>query len=708
MSPVSIFTARKSILRPGVATALLLAACPASAQEVLELETISVEADKGGVQQSGGQKGEAIGTSANVATKIDAPIAETPRSVSVVTEQRLEDQGVQDVDDALLYVPGVYGAAFGRDTRGDFSLIRGVAPVQLVNGLRSNFGFYNNPRINPFTLQSVEIIKGPASVLYGSNATGGVINLNSKLPEAQRSNEVFVEYGSFNRKQIGFDLSGPIDPGATMQYRVIGIGRDSDTQVDFSEDDSIVLAPSFTWQPTTETRLTVLGNFQKDDGQPTSRFVPIQGSLLPTPSGHFIGTRQFFGEPGFDKYIAEGAAITGILEHRFNSIFSIDARARYSSSSVAYDQIWPAFGVPYQADGRSRSRTLYSARNEAESFVSDARLKAEFETGFVRHQAVFGFDYQNATLDSDVGNGVMPPIDLITPVHGAPIPAVARTNSPKRDIEQIGFYAIDRMSINDRLFISFGARHDSYSQTTRGSALPGTEADKFSGSAGILYKFDSGIAPYVSYSTSFDPVAPDSFGFTYVPVEGEQIEAAVKYQIPGTPTLLTAAVFDLKQKNRQVINPDFGPGQPTYLQTGEASIRGVELDIQTAFDDFELLAGYTHLETEDKATGFALANVPEHQASAWLTYRPREGALHGFVAGVGVRYVGESRDGKDNYVTPSYTLFDAQIGYETERYSAKLNVQNIADEIYLTTCLSRGDCFYGERRTVSLRLSGKF
>ncbi|NBJ13871.1 TonB-dependent receptor plug domain-containing protein [Microvirga arsenatis] len=159
---MGIFTARKLILRSGVATGLLLAAaCPVSAQEVLELESITVEADKGRAQQSGGQKGEAIGTSANVATKLDSPIIETPRSVSVVTEQRLEDQGVQDVDDALLYVPGVYGAAYGRDTRGDFSLIRGVAPVQLVNGLRSNFGFYNNPRINPFTLQSVEVIKGP-------------------------------------------------------------------------------------------------------------------------------------------------------------------------------------------------------------------------------------------------------------------------------------------------------------------------------------------------------------------------------------------------------------------------------------------------------------------------------------------------------------------------------------------------------------------
>jgi iron complex outermembrane receptor protein len=706
---MSIFTARKSILRSGIATGLLFAvACPVSAQEVLELESITVEADKGGVQQSGGQKGEAIGTSTNTATKLDAPIIETPRSVSVVTEQRLEDQGVQDVDDALLYVPGVYGAAYGRDTRGDFSLIRGVAPVQLVNGLRSNFGFYNNPRINPFTLQSVEIIKGPSSVLYGSNATGGVFNLNSKMPEPVRNNEVFVEYGTFNRKQFGFDLTGPIDPGATMQYRIIGIGRDSDTQVDYSEDNSIVLAPSFTWQPSTETRLTVLGNFQKDIGQPTSRFVPIQGSLLPTPGGDFIGTRQFFGEPGFDKYIVEGAAVTGILEHRFNSIFSFDARARYSISSGAYDQIWPAFGVPYQADGRSRSRTLYSARNEAESFVSDTRLKAEFETGFVKHQAAFGFDYQNATIDSDTGGGVMPAIDLITPVYGAPIPAFTRTNNPAQDNEQIGFYAIDRMTINDRLFISLGARHDSYSQTTRGSSFPGTEADKFSGSAGILYKFDSGIAPYVSYSTSFDPVAPDSFGFTYVPVEGEQIEAGIKYQIPGTPTLLTAAVFDLTQKNRQVINPDFGPGRPNYLQTGEASIRGVELDVQTVFHDFEFLAGYTHLETEDEATGFALASVPEHQASAWLTYRPREGALQGFVAGVGVRYVGESLDGRDNYVTPSYTLFDAQIGYETERYSAKLNVQNIADETYLTTCLSRGDCFYGERRTVSLRVSGKF
>ncbi|HZH28738.1 MAG TPA: TonB-dependent siderophore receptor [Azospirillaceae bacterium] len=705
---MSTFAARKFILRSGVSTALLLgAACPTNAQEALELDPIVVEAESGSVQQSGGEKGAAIATSSNTATKLEAPIVETPRSVSVVTEQRLEDQGVQDVDDALLYVPGVYSAAYGRDTRGDYSFIRGIAPLQLVNGLRSNFGFYNNPRINPFTLQSVDVIKGPASVLYGANATGGVVNLISKRPEPVRNNEVFVEYGSFNRKQLGFDLTGPIDSAATMQYRVIGIGRDSGTQVNHVDDDSLVLAPSFAWQPTNDTRLTVLGNFQRDDGQATSRYVPIQGSLLPTPSGHFIGTHQFFGEPGFDKYIPEGVAVTSILEHRINEIFSIDARARYSVSSTAYDHIWPAFGVPYEADGRSRRRTLYSARNNARSFVSDARLGADFATGFVRHQAVAGFDYQNATLDSDVGYAALPPIDLITPVYGARIPAFARINNPKQDIEQLGFYVIDRMSINDKLFISLGARHDTYSQTTRDSSLLATEAGKFSGSAGLLYKFDTGIAPYVSYTTSFDPLAPDSFGFRYAPSEGEQIEAGVKYQIPGIPTLLTASVFNLNQKNRQVNNPNYGPGKPVYVQTGEAAIQGVEFDIQTAIYDFELLASYTHLETEDKATGFALASVPENQASAWLTYRPRHAALRGFVVGTGVRYVGESFDGRNNHVIPSYTLFDAQIGYETEHYSAKLNIQNIADEIYLTSCLGRGDCYYGERRTISLRLSRK-
>lgn len=699
---------RRLLLSSAAVGLSLAVAAPASAQETLELDPIVLEVEGAKNQRTGGHKGETIATTATAATKSAEPILETPRSLTVITEQTLEDQGVQDIDDALLYVPGVYASTYGRDTRGNWALIRGVSPPQFLNGLRTDFGFYNDIRINPYTLQSVEVLRGPASVLYGSNATGGIINMNSKLPQEKAYREAFAEYGTFNRKQIGFDLTGPVAGVSNLYYRVIGVGRQSGTQVDYVDDDSYLLAPSLTWKPTAVTNLTILGNLQKDRGASTSRFVPIVGSLLPTPSGQFIGSHQFFGEPGFDKLNPQQASLTGIFTHRFNENFDLDARARYSASSNAYDQIWPTFGVPYEPDGRSLKRTLYSARNAANSFVSDTRVNGKFITGIFKHETMLGVDYQNVSFDSNVFYGTLPPIDLITPSYGAVIPTITRTNNPKQDLQQVGVYIRDRISYDDRLFLTLGARRDDYEQSTRGSTAPGTEAQANTYSAGLLYKFDFGLAPYVSYATSFEPLAPDRFGFTYKPVEGAQLEAGVKYQPLGLPMLISAAVFELEQRNRQIPNPNFGPDSPAFIQAGETRIRGAELEVQGRIQDFEVLGGYTYLDAVNKATGYALPSVPVHQVSGWFTYRPQAGSLKGFVAGVGMRYVGKSFDGADKYVTPAYTLLDAMIGYEGERYAVKFNVQNITDEPYFTTCLARGDCFYGERRTAVLRVTGKF
>jgi iron complex outermembrane receptor protein len=559
-------------------------------------------------------------------------------------------------------------------------------------------------RVASGCIASTASVKGPASVLFGQGTIGGVVNLNSKLPEPVASREAFVEYGSFDRKQVGVDVTGPVDSDADLFYRFVGVFRDSETMVDYVDDDSFVLNPSFTWRPTDDTSLTVLANWQKDTGGTTSRFVPIVGSLLPTPSGDFITSGTFFGEPDFDKYNTEQKSITALFEHRFNDVFSIEARARYSDSNGDYDQIWPAFGAPYEADGQSVGRSLYSARNAAQVFVADTRINAAFATGALEHEVTAGVDYQDATTDSDVyfGYNILAPINLIDPAYGTPIPAFTRPNAPEQSTKQTGIYAFDRISFDDRLFVSLGLRHDTYRDAAD------TETRAWSGSAGILYKFDNGIAPYVSYADSFEPAAADFKGFTYDPIRGRQVEAGVKYQPPGTPHIFTAALFNIDQINRLQPNPLAGADEPVFVQTGETRIQGFEIEAQTRFADFELLAAYSHLDTEDRTTGFELASVPEHMASAWLTWRPQGERLKGWVAGIGLRYVGESLDGADNFVTPDYLLADLQIGYEAENWSAKLNVQNLTDETYLTTCLSRGDCFYGQRRSVNFRLTSKF
>lgn len=683
------------IVIASVATSLGLG--PATAQDSTVLERITVESGTG--LQAEGPKGGRVAEGATVG-KSERPIAVTPRSVSVVTEQRMADEGVDDISDALLYVPGVYSETFGIDTRVDSKYIRGVEAPHYLDGLRNNFGFYNNSRVDPYALSSVEVIKGPAGALYGGGALGGIVNLTSKIPRAEASREAFVEYGTYNRKRTGVDLTGPIDADGNFLYRFVGAFQDSDTQVDFTDDNGFFVNPSFTWEPTDDTRLTVIGLYQKDYGGPTSRFIPIEGSLVPTDNGNFVGSDTFLGEPGFDQYNTEKASLTALFEHEFNDVFSIDLAARYTDSSVEYDQVYP---YPWNVTGDRVERLLYSARSYSESLVSDARVNAAFDTGAVEHEASAGLDYQHATIRDDIyQEAAFDTIDMINPTYGTPIPGFTRPRGADQTTEQTGFYAFDNMSYDDRLFVSLGLRHDWY--TDAGD----TRTEAFSGNAGVLYRFDNGIAPYASYSTSFDPLPADPTGFVYDPVEGRQFEVGVKYQPPGTAHLFTASAFDIEQTNRQQPNPNAGPGRPDFVQTGKTSIRGIELEAQTRIRDFEILAGYSYLDTEDETTGTHLASVPEHQASAWVTWRPQGERLEGWVLGGGLRYVGSSYDGADNFKTPSFLLADAMVGYETEKWSAMLNVQNLTDEKYLSTCLARGDCFYGQRRTVNFKLTRRF
>lgn len=189
------------------------------------------------------------------------------RSLSVITRKDFEERGAQNVQDTLNYTAGVFAGPFGVDNRLDDSKIRGISPLKFQDGFQSHVGFYNTTRPDIFTLESTEVIKGPSSVLYGQGAIGGILNVNTKLPLDYRRNEINLQYGSFDRRQIGLDLTGPLNEDATFLYRFVTLKRESGTQVDWGQDDAEILMPSITWRPTEGTSLTFLANYQKNDSR---------------------------------------------------------------------------------------------------------------------------------------------------------------------------------------------------------------------------------------------------------------------------------------------------------------------------------------------------------------------------------------------------------------------------------------------------------
>ena len=642
-------------------------------------------------------------------SKSDTPIIETPLSVSVLTEARIEDLGAVTVQDAIGYVAGLYNGPYGVDTRGDWAQIRGVSPVQYLDGLKSLFGYYNNVRINPYSLSQIEILKGPSSVLYGQGSTGGIINLVSKRPQAETQGELWGQLGNYSRKQVAGDITGALNSDASLTGRLVGLYRDSDTQTDYVPDNSLVLNPSLTWHASDETKVTLIANIQRNESGSSTQFFPWQGTLFPNEFGQ-IDSSTFVSEPGFDKYDTEQDALTAIIEHDINLNWHIRLASRYSESNAEYNTMygWPP---KFAEDNRTVDRVSYLSRANARAWTSDLQLHGSITTGFIEHDLVFGLDFQDAYTDNDYAYGANNTLDVYDPVYGeaSGLPTEADiTDFASTKNYQLGLYVQDNMRIDDKWLVSAALRRDRATTNPENSAA--NEQYATTGRLGLMYLFDGGISPYVSYSESFQPVfGRDAYNNPFVPIEGKQWEAGVKYQPQGTEHLITASVYRIKQENLQVqVNDPEAPNPSGQVQMGEVEIEGVELEAQLAWDFMDVYASYAYNDAADILTA-----TPDHQASVWATYRPD--SWGGFEIGAGARYVGHTSGGYGVYngnnvllETPTYTLVDTMIGYDWDQYSVSVDIDNLTDKTVLTSCLSRGDCFYGQQRTIMANFRYKF
>lgn len=687
-----------TLLRPSLCL-LALISCPVLAQSVVDLPDEVIIGSE--MESPTGPVEGYTATRSATATKTDTAIAETPRSISVITAQRVRDQGVQTVQDALRYVSGVRGEAYGLDTRVDSSLIRGSDAPLFLDGLQQSFGYYTNSRPEPFTLERIEVLKGPASMLYGQSPVGGLVNMVSKRPQAQQHTELQVQYGTWNRKQLAIDSTGPLTRDGNWLYRVVAVARESDTQVDHVSDDRLLLMPSVTWQPTDDFQWTLLANIQQDDGGITSQFLPHNGTLLSAPNGRF-DTDLFVGEPGFDEFDTEQLALTSLWSWRLDETWTLRQNLRYQQSEVSYQQIygWPAALRP---DARTLDRIFYVSKPEVDVWTADQSAQALFDTGTLQHTLLLGVDYQHAVTNRDQGLGPATPLDVYNPVYGSFDPSVVSLSAdPEQTVAQRGVYLQDQIRYQ-RWLLTLGLRKDWADNRTDGGARQNDDATTTH--VGLVYQLDNGLAPYISYSESFLPIIGLN-GFTgrpYTPMEGEQWELGIKYQPPGSRSLYTAALYDLQELNRQMPDPD---NPVNTIQTGETRARGLELEaLTTVTPNWDLIANYSYTDTEvvegaPAEEGNRLPSVPEHMASLWSQHRFSLFGVPGFSAGAGVRYVGASWDGADELKTPSTTLFDAMLGYTHNNWTLALNANNLEDERYYTTCLARGDCFIGSRRTV--------
>lgn len=654
------------------------------------------------------------------ATKTDTPLIETPQSISVVTRDQFEAQGVTTLRETTRYTAGINSSYF--DNRVDSFKARGGDVSQYQDGLLRTYGTYNNIKVEPYTLERVEFLRGPSSVLYGQGSVGGVLNLTSKRPQAERLNEVQIQLGSHGRKQIASDMTGAIDEEGKWLYRLVAVGRDSNTQVDHVKDDRVVIAPSLTYRPSTDTSLTLQALYQKDKSGSITQFFPWQGTRLPSPYGQ-IPTRTFISEPGWDKYDSENKSFGYLFSHRLNSQWTLRQNLRRTISEVDYRTLYTSFaanaatGRParpvFDANGRTVQRDAVWQINGGRMLLVDTQLEGLLQTGEVQHQLLAGMDWQRNTSNQSNWRGPGTALDVYNPVYGTFMPPSASqlVRAPNVAQRQLGFYLQDQLRWGPWT-ATVGLRHDKAKTETEGRPAAAADDSATTKRLGVTYQAGGGWAPYVSYTESFQPLGGvDFYGTPFKPQRGKQLEAGVKWIPEGKGLSGYAAVYGLREQNRKTNDP---ANPLNSLQLGEVKTQGFEAELIASLSrnwDWTLAYAYTDAKISRSNAGDQgqrVAAVSRHMASSWLMHRFAAQGRGGWSVGAGLRYIGPQWSGTSVIDTPSALLADAMVAYDAGDWRLALHANNIGDKVVITQCLSRGDCFYGERRNFLLTASYRY
>jgi iron complex outermembrane receptor protein len=635
----------------------------------------------------------------------------------------MKAQGAQNLGQALRYTPGVLSETFGAVSQFDiYNQVRGFRPNLYQDGTRLPYGTASNgfasSVVDPYGLERIEVLKGPSSGLYGQNSPGGLVNMISKRPMETPFHELQLQLGSFDRRQGAADFSGPVTENGNLLYRLTGLYRESDTQVDFIENNRFYIAPALTAKLSEDTTLTLLGNYQNEWGGKTLfNYLPVSGTLSGNVNGR-IPTSRYSGDPFYDHLEREQYSAGYLLEHRVDETITLRQNARYGHVEYDAKALTLNGTLPPTSDTVGRSATRTEAQSD--TFTIDNQAQFDFATGEVGHVAVLGVDFRRELNDFKFGRGFAPSINIYNPTYGVPITApgynIQQLNAREN---QLGAYVQDQIKF-DRWILTLGGRYDradSVSTNRNTNVTTKQDDDDFTGRIGLSYLFANGISPYVSYSTSFQPTPGATFdGTPFKPTTGTQYEAGVKYQPPGRKSIYTASVFDITQQERTASDPAH---TGFLVQVGEVNVKGVELEAKTQLTSaFSLTAAYAYLDHEvtkssvPAEVGRWLENTPRQQASLWGDYRFDRGELAGLGLGAGVRFVGETKDATNTLSMPSYTLFDAAVYYDLGRLSQDLdgmtfalNATNLFDKYYIPACNTTTGCTLGGERTVLATLT---
>jgi len=648
-------------------------------------------------------------------TKTDTPLLETPQSVSVISKDQIQLTQATSLGETLRYTPGVLAEEFGGlDTRIDQYMIRGFTnSMPFVDGLStiSRFTLLSSS-VEPYGVERIAVLRGPASVLYGQNVPGGIVDVVSKRPQETPSQEIQLQGGSYGWFKGAFDITGPVTPDKSVLYRLVFAAHDGGTQIDNVNTRRYYVAPSLTFAPSSDTSITFLSHAQLSNDGFEFQNLPAQGTLYYNSVLGKIPTSLFTGEPGFNSVTREEYAIGYSAEHHLNNVVTLRQNLRYTNMNTGINYIYSSGLV---AGTSTINRVSLGAKAFQENLALDTQSQFKFDTFALNHTALLGVDYSYAHDNWVERDGTAAPLNLLAPVYTGVFTQPAPDYAVTDVLSQTGLYAQDQIRW-DKFTFTGGVRQD-WADTSSANLLSRVQTSlhdqAFTGRGGVTYRFDSGIAPYFSYATSFQPTLGTDFSGTPLkPTTGEQFEGGIKYEPVGYNALIMLSGYNITQNNVRTVDA----AHPLFaVQTGQIQVSGFEAsavgDLQ---DGWKVIGSYTYMHGEiTKANGGVVGNrpidVPNDMANLLIDKTFIGGPIDGFGLNGGVRFVGQRYGDQANTLSiPSNVLFDAGLHYEYKGWRASVTAKNVFDKVYIGTCSSVNYCYYGQRRTILGTLSYKW
>lgn len=684
------------------------------------------------VQASAADTSNYVAKQASSALKSDAPLFETAQSVSVVTREQIEQKQALTLADAINGVAGVSAGYLGRRGWDDF-IIRGQNSSNqvFIDGLKQSESAADGVAVELSGMDQIQILKGPASVGFGLVQPGGMVNLVTKRPLANTFANTALTYGSYHLLQGTFDLNyapNNTDKGA---FRLNGKVSDQDDPTNYVYFKNYFISPSYRFDLGEKADLSVIASYQHREYM-RQQGLPVIGTLKNNPNGK-IDRNLYLGEPDFGGYNGDVYRAGWTYQYHFDNGMKFTQNAAIQKLDSVGRVVFTQTGTAFWVNTKPAYTTISRANNgrhqehDTTTYSIDNNLQQKFQWLNMSHDVMLGIDAMQTKDDYINDPYTTGNLNLYHPKYGQAVKYVASrgAQSSTQDINQLrymGVYLRDRIHLTDDLILSLAGRQDWAQTSTQNIKKAGIDTNapdktnsnqKFTGNVGLLYTINDVVAPYVSYATSFLPnTRTNVTGDILAPETAQQTELGIKLQSPDQKVQGSISVYDLRRQNVAVTDP-INTG--AYITNGEQLSRGVEAEVNAyLLDRLKLSGSYSHMFdakiSKDSVTnniGLALDNIPQNTYSLAARYYTTEADV-GWYVGATVR--GESSKsfkGLD-VRTPSYTLYDAEAGYDAQRWGAQLSLRNMFDKDYYAGLLNVNMVTLGNPRQINFTVKFKY